>query len=52
MIDLKIQFPRMFSLIEDTEFSERENHAIYAMWMQDCFGVFVLGKNRLDKANF
>ena len=31
MIDLKTKFPRMFSLIEDIEFCERENHAIYAM---------------------
>lgn len=31
MIDLKTKFPRMFSLIEDIECSERENHAIYAM---------------------
>jgi hypothetical protein len=31
MIDLKPKFPRMFSLIEDVECSERENHAIYAM---------------------
>ena len=31
MIDLKAKFPRMLSLIEDVEFSERENYAIYIM---------------------